>query len=31
MRSAGVNAQYDREDTEDSILLTIHIPRRPSP
>ena len=31
MRSAGVNAQYAREDTEDSILLTIHIPRRPAP
>ena len=28
MRSAGVDAQCDREDTEEEILLTIHIPRR---
>lgn len=28
MRSAGVNAQCRREDTDDEILLTIHIPRR---
>ena len=28
MRSAGVNAQCRRQDTEDEILLTIHIPRR---
>jgi len=27
MRSAGVDAQFSREDTEDSILLTIQIPR----
>ena len=27
MRSAGVNAQCRREDREDSILLTISIPR----
>ena len=30
MRSAGVNAQCRRQDTEDEILLTIHIPRRSS-
>ena len=28
MRSAGVNAQCRRQDTEEEILLTIHIPRR---
>ena len=28
MRSAGVDAQCRREDTDDEILLTIHIPRR---
>lgn len=28
MRSAGVNAQCRREDSDDEILLTIHIPRR---
>lgn len=28
MRSAGVNAQCLREDTDSEILLTIHIPRR---
>ena len=28
MRSAGVDAQCDREDSEEEILLTIHIPRR---
>ena len=28
MRSAGVNAQCRRQDTEDEILLTIQIPRR---
>ena len=28
MRSAGVDAQCRREDTEEEILLTIHIPRR---
>lgn len=27
IRSAGVNAQYDRNDTADSILLTIRIPK----
>lgn len=31
MRSAGVNAQYRREDTEEEILLTIHIPRKATP
>lgn len=35
MRSAGVNACCRREDTDEEILLTIHIPRRghitPSP
>lgn len=30
MRSAGVNAQCRREDTDEEILLTIHIPRRAS-
>ena len=29
MRSAGVDAQCRRKDTEQEILLTIHIPRRP--
>ena len=29
MRSAGVNAQCRRKDTDQEILLTIHIPRRP--
>ena len=28
MRSAGVNARCRREDTDEEILLTIHIPRR---
>lgn len=28
MRSAGVDAQCRRQDTEEEILLTIHIPRR---
>lgn len=28
MRSAGVNAQCHREDSDEEILLTIHIPRR---
>ena len=28
MRSAGVDAQCSREDREEEILLTIHIPRR---
>lgn len=28
MRSAGVNAQCHRQDSEEEILLTIHIPRR---
>lgn len=28
MRSAGVDAQCRRQDTDDEILLTIHIPRR---
>jgi ParB family chromosome partitioning protein len=27
MRSAGVDAQCRREDTEDAILLTIRIPK----
>lgn len=31
MRSAGVNAQCRREDTEEEILLTIHIPRKAAP
>lgn len=31
MRSAGVNAQYQREDRDNEILLTIHIPRSPAP
>ena len=31
MRSAGVNARCRREDTEEEILLTIHIPRRGTP
>ena len=31
MRSAGVNAQCRREDTEEEILLTIHIPRKATP
>ena len=31
MRSAGVDAQCRREDTEEEILLTIHIPRRSRP
>lgn len=30
MRSAGVDAQCNREDTDDQILLTIQIPRRPT-
>ena len=28
MRSAGVDARCRRQDTDDEILLTIHIPRR---
>ena len=28
VRSAGVDAQYDRQETEDNILLTIKIPKR---
>lgn len=28
IRSAGVDARVQREDTEDAILLTLHIPRR---
>lgn len=28
MKSAGVHAQYGREDTEDAILLTIRIPKK---
>ena len=28
MRSAGVDAQCKRQDSEEEILLTIHIPRR---
>ncbi len=28
MKSAGVHAQYGREDTDDAILLTIRIPKR---
>ena len=28
MRSAGVDAQCRRQDTDEEILLTIHIPRR---
>ena len=28
MRSAGVDAQCNREDNEEEILLTIHIPRK---
>ncbi|MCI8686930.1 MAG: ParB/RepB/Spo0J family partition protein [Lawsonibacter sp.] len=28
MRSAGVNAQCDRQDSDEAITLTIHIPRR---
>ena len=30
MRSAGVNAQCRRQDTDEEILLTIHIPRKSS-
>ena len=30
MRSAGVNAQCRRQDSDDEILLTIHIPRKSS-
>lgn len=30
MRSAGVDAQCRRQDTDDEILLTIHIPRKSS-
>lgn len=30
MRSAGVNAQCHRQDTDEEILLTIHIPRKSS-
>ena len=28
MRSAGVDAQCSRQDSEDAITLTIHIPRK---
>ena len=28
MKDAGVNAQCDRQDSEEEILLTIHIPNR---
>ena len=28
MRSAGVDAQCSRQDSEEEIMLTIHIPRR---
>ena len=28
MRSAGVDAQCSRQDTDEAITLTIHIPRR---
>ena len=31
MRSAGVDAQCQREDRDTEILLTIHIPRTPAP
>lgn len=31
MRSAGVDAQCRREDSDNEILLTIHIPRRTAP
>ena len=31
MRSAGVNAQFQRSDSEDAILLTIQIPRGSTP
>lgn len=31
MRSAGVDAQCSREDTDEAICLTIHIPRRAIP
>ena len=31
MRSAGVDAQCRREDTDDAILLTIQVPRRATP
>ena len=31
MRSAGVDAQCRREDSDEEILLTIHIPRRGAP
>ena len=31
MRSAGVDAQFQRSDTEDAILLTIQIPRGSTP
>lgn len=30
VREAGVDAQTERTDTEDAILLTIRIPRQPS-
>lgn len=30
MRTAGVNAQCQREDGEEEILLTIRIPRSPA-
>ena len=29
IRSAGVDAQSSREDTEDAILLTLRIPKAP--
>ena len=31
MQSAGVNAQCDREDTDEAVLLTIRIPKSPNP
>lgn len=31
IREAGVDAQTERQDTEDAIILTIRIPRRPAP
>ena len=31
VREAGIDARCEREDTEEAICLTIHIPRRPKP
>jgi ParB family chromosome partitioning protein len=31
MRTAGVDAQCQRQDTDEEILLTIHIPRKATP